>query len=274
MLQDAIFARDAWLKQPGNEDIAIKFLRASFQGWMFCRDNPDKCIQYTVDAGSTLRRGPPEVDDERDQPADLAVAQRHRPDAGRHLGPDGAIAKDAQASSRAIRMPRAYRTDLAEQALTGITGDIKGAQLRQGHRHGHGRGKLDRQTIRRKRESEAGPKGPASFFLDVARSVARSMVRTVKQIWRSTLIRRSRSLAVGMLLSGVLAMAWAGPASAFSIISSERSLRRFRFLAAKFVGHSRRPLRLLGAIGRQLRASSLDPGATAAGHRSRQHGAA
>ena len=45
MLQDAIWARDAWLKQPGNEDIATRFLRASFKGWMFCRDNAAKCVQ-------------------------------------------------------------------------------------------------------------------------------------------------------------------------------------------------------------------------------------
>ena len=57
MLQDAIFAREAWLATPANADIAVKFLRASFKGWMFCRDNAAKCIQYTVDAGSTLPAG-------------------------------------------------------------------------------------------------------------------------------------------------------------------------------------------------------------------------
>jgi NitT/TauT family transport system substrate-binding protein len=57
MLQDAIFARAAWLSEAGNEDIATRFLRASFRGWMFCRDDPDTCIQYTVDAGSTLPAG-------------------------------------------------------------------------------------------------------------------------------------------------------------------------------------------------------------------------
>jgi len=57
MLQDAVFARDAWLKAPGNTDVAVKFLRASFQGWMFCRDNAAKCVQYTTDAGSTLGAG-------------------------------------------------------------------------------------------------------------------------------------------------------------------------------------------------------------------------
>jgi NitT/TauT family transport system substrate-binding protein len=57
MLQDAIFARAAWLAEEGNEDIATRFLRASFRGWIYCRDNPDDCIQYTIDAGSTLGAG-------------------------------------------------------------------------------------------------------------------------------------------------------------------------------------------------------------------------
>ena len=48
MLQDAIFARAAWLAEAGNEDIATKFLRASFKGWIYCRDNPADCVQYTA----------------------------------------------------------------------------------------------------------------------------------------------------------------------------------------------------------------------------------
>ena len=56
MLQDALFARAAWLAEEGNEDIATRFLRASFQGWIYCRDNPDDCVQYSVDAGSHARR--------------------------------------------------------------------------------------------------------------------------------------------------------------------------------------------------------------------------
>ncbi|MDH4141308.1 MAG: ABC transporter substrate-binding protein [Chloroflexota bacterium] len=57
MLQDALFARASWLAEPGNEEIATNFLKASFQGWIYCRDNPDDCIQYTVNAGSTLGAG-------------------------------------------------------------------------------------------------------------------------------------------------------------------------------------------------------------------------
>jgi len=57
MLQDALYARASWLAEPGNEDIAKRFLKASFKGWIYCRDNPDDCIQYTVNAGSTLGAG-------------------------------------------------------------------------------------------------------------------------------------------------------------------------------------------------------------------------
>lgn len=57
MLQDAIHARASWLAEEGNEDIAVKFLAGAYQGWAFCRDNPEKCVEYTVNAGSTLGNG-------------------------------------------------------------------------------------------------------------------------------------------------------------------------------------------------------------------------
>ena len=57
MLQDALFSRASWLAEEGNEDVATAFLKASFQGWIYCRDNPADCIGYTVDAGSTLGAG-------------------------------------------------------------------------------------------------------------------------------------------------------------------------------------------------------------------------
>ena len=56
MLQDALCARASWLAEGGNEDIAIRFLRASFKGWIYCRDNPDDCVQYALDHGSSLGR--------------------------------------------------------------------------------------------------------------------------------------------------------------------------------------------------------------------------
>ena len=52
MLQDAVWADAAWLAD--NEETAQAFLKASFQGWIFCRDNPDACVQIVLDRGSAL----------------------------------------------------------------------------------------------------------------------------------------------------------------------------------------------------------------------------
>ena len=78
MLQDAIFARASWLAEAGNEDIATRFLQASFQGWIYCRTNPADCIQYTVNAGSTLGTGHQTWMMNEINAAGLAVAERDR----------------------------------------------------------------------------------------------------------------------------------------------------------------------------------------------------
>ncbi|MBC8172154.1 MAG: ABC transporter substrate-binding protein [Anaerolineae bacterium] len=57
MLEDLIFANEEWLAAEGNEEIAVKFLRASFRGWAFCRDNVEQCVEYVLAEGSTLGTG-------------------------------------------------------------------------------------------------------------------------------------------------------------------------------------------------------------------------
>lgn len=54
MLQDHIFVQEAWLADGDNEDVALRFLRATFRGWIFCRDNFDECVNIVLDNGSTL----------------------------------------------------------------------------------------------------------------------------------------------------------------------------------------------------------------------------
>lgn len=54
MLQDHIFANAEWLAEEGNEDIATQFIAASIEGWVFCRDNFDACVDVVLDNGSTL----------------------------------------------------------------------------------------------------------------------------------------------------------------------------------------------------------------------------
>jgi NitT/TauT family transport system substrate-binding protein len=52
MLQDAIFARGSWLAFDGNEAVAQRFLKATFQGWIHCREHAAACVQSTVEASS------------------------------------------------------------------------------------------------------------------------------------------------------------------------------------------------------------------------------
>jgi NitT/TauT family transport system substrate-binding protein len=128
MLQDAVFARDAWLKQPGSEDIATRFLRASFRGWAFCRDNAQKCIDYTVAAGSTLGAGHQAWMMSQINPLVWP-------------SPNGIGAMDTAIWAQTVAVAKganiitadpdagAYRTDLADAARTGVTEDLKGTNF-------------------------------------------------------------------------------------------------------------------------------------------------
>ena len=54
MLQDAIWVTTAYAED--NADTIEAFLRASFRGWIFCRDNPDDCVDIVLGVGPTLGR--------------------------------------------------------------------------------------------------------------------------------------------------------------------------------------------------------------------------
>jgi NitT/TauT family transport system substrate-binding protein len=55
MLQDAIWADAARLESDeAYRDVAVRFLAASFEGWAYCRDNPEACKDIVVAAGSQL----------------------------------------------------------------------------------------------------------------------------------------------------------------------------------------------------------------------------
>jgi len=56
-LEDGIFVREDWIAEEGNEDIAKRFLKASFRGWVYCRDNPEECLQIVLKNGPTLGEG-------------------------------------------------------------------------------------------------------------------------------------------------------------------------------------------------------------------------
>jgi NitT/TauT family transport system substrate-binding protein len=54
MLQDAVWVNADWIAEEGNQDVAVRFLKATFRGWIHCLDNFDECVEVVLDNGSTL----------------------------------------------------------------------------------------------------------------------------------------------------------------------------------------------------------------------------
>jgi NitT/TauT family transport system substrate-binding protein len=126
MLQDAIFASEAWLAQPGNEDDAVKFLKASFKGWIFCRDNPEECVDIVLKAEAALPKG-------------HQTWQLNEVSGIIWPAPNGIGITDSAAFDRTVQVAldgkiltkpvegTPWRNDLAEKALTELTDmDTKG----------------------------------------------------------------------------------------------------------------------------------------------------
>ncbi|HUN05690.1 MAG TPA: ABC transporter substrate-binding protein [Aggregatilineales bacterium] len=61
MLQDHIFSSEAYLAGEtngvSNEDIAVRFIKASLMGWIYARDNFEEAVQIVLDNGPTLGTG-------------------------------------------------------------------------------------------------------------------------------------------------------------------------------------------------------------------------
>ncbi|MEP7114021.1 MAG: ABC transporter substrate-binding protein [Ilumatobacteraceae bacterium] len=54
MLQDSIWADGTRLSDPDYNDMAVKFVAASLQGWAYCRDNADACARLVTDKNTIL----------------------------------------------------------------------------------------------------------------------------------------------------------------------------------------------------------------------------
>ena len=125
MLQDAIFASQAWLAKAGNEDIAVKFLRASFKGWQFCRDNVAECVDIVLKSDAKLPKG-------------HQTWQMNEINALIWPSPDGIGIMNQAAYDRTVAVATegkvltkapvdGFRNDLAEKALKDLGGDTTGA---------------------------------------------------------------------------------------------------------------------------------------------------
>ena len=131
MLQDALFAREAWLNEGNNRDVAVRFVRASLKGWIYCRDNPADCIQYTTDAGSQLGAG-------------HQAWMMNEVNALVWPSPEGVGMLDPIAWNQTVQVAKgqgiikqdpstsAYDTSIVTDAWVGIEGDAKGESFTKG----------------------------------------------------------------------------------------------------------------------------------------------
>ena len=56
MLEDRIIVREDWIKSARNQDIAVRFLRASIKGWIYCRDHPEDALKIVLKNAPALGR--------------------------------------------------------------------------------------------------------------------------------------------------------------------------------------------------------------------------
>jgi len=127
MLQDAIFASEAWIAQGNNKDIAIRFLKASFKGWIFCRDNSAECVDIVLKNDAKLPKGHQtwQLNEVNalvwPSPSGIGIMDKAAFDRTVQISIESAILKAAPTGD-------AYRNDLAQAALDalGSSVDTKG----------------------------------------------------------------------------------------------------------------------------------------------------
>ena len=121
-LEDGVFVREDWISDEKNQDIATRFLKASFRGWVFCRDNQDECLQHVLDNGPTLGEG-----HQRWQLNEINALIWPAPLGIGVMDPESfditaTIAKDGKIITKPAT-DDAYRTDIAEAAMQELKDD-------------------------------------------------------------------------------------------------------------------------------------------------------
>jgi NitT/TauT family transport system substrate-binding protein len=121
-LEDGVFVRGDWIAEEDNQDIAKRFLKASFRGWIYCRDNPEDCLRIVLDNGPTLGEGHQrwQLNEINDliwpAPQGIGVMEQESWDITKQIALDGkVITKPASDDS--------YRTDIAEEAVNELKDD-------------------------------------------------------------------------------------------------------------------------------------------------------
>jgi NitT/TauT family transport system substrate-binding protein len=121
-LEDGIFVKGDWIADEKNQDIAKRFLKASFRGWIYCRDNPDKCVDIVLQNGPTLGEG-----HQRWQMNEINKLIWPAPSGIGVMEPDSwNVTKEIALDGKVIKKPASddsYRTDIAEDAVKELEDD-------------------------------------------------------------------------------------------------------------------------------------------------------
>ena len=121
-LEDGIFVREDWIEDAENRETAEKFLKASFRGWIYCRDNPDACVDIVLENGPTLGEG-----HQRWQMNEINKLIWPAPNGIGIMEADSwDITKEIALDGKVISKPAsddAYRTDIAEEAVAKLEAD-------------------------------------------------------------------------------------------------------------------------------------------------------
>jgi NitT/TauT family transport system substrate-binding protein len=119
MLEDNIFTTTNYLKTPANVDTAKRFVAASLQGWIYCRDHQAECVKTVLANGPALPKG-------------HQTWQMNEINALIWPAPKGIGIMDPVAYKRSAKIVatygklkkvpghEAYRTDIAQAAIKGL----------------------------------------------------------------------------------------------------------------------------------------------------------
>jgi NitT/TauT family transport system substrate-binding protein len=121
-LEDGVFVREDWIAEEDNQDIAKRFLKASFRGWVYCRDNPEDCLRIVLDNGPTLGEG-----HQRWMLNEINALIWPAPQGIGIMDPESFnITNEIAVDGKVITKPAtedAYRTDIAEDAVNELKDD-------------------------------------------------------------------------------------------------------------------------------------------------------
>ena len=122
-LEDGIYARDEWLQDEANQDIAVRFIKGAIKVWAFCRDSFDACVDVVLSNGPTLGKSHMQWQlneiNKMIWPSTngIGVLDEAAWAASADLGVAGGVLK-------ALPTGTPYRLDLAQKAIAALEGSV------------------------------------------------------------------------------------------------------------------------------------------------------